>query len=405
VDEAAVTGARLGCDEARRRRDTAERRWRDESELVSRLLKWAEEKGPPEGLGGLEADLARLRGTDEPLVHPWVDGWAVAAAVSRWTGIPTGRLRQSERLHLRGLESRLADHVRGQSPALRVVCQALQAARLGLADARRPAGAFLLVGPPGVGKTETAKALAEDLFGGPRHLLRFDLAEFREEHKIALLIGSPPGYVGFGAGGTLTEAVRRRPYSIVLLEQIEDGHDSLLPLFAAALSDGQLTDSEGRPCDLRNTVFALTTRIGSEAIPSAPPPDLDDLDDLDDLVEALRPALEKRFGDSFVRLLTVAPFFPLSPEAGDQIVGRELERLRDALRRQHGVELHAAPAVLEHLRGRARAGSARDIEALLRHEIHPALTPFLLDRPDDAPPENLMLLLDASGAVALESKG
>ncbi len=239
-----------------------------------------------ERLAVLRGELARLQG-EVALVHPEVDRAAVAAVIARWTGIPVGRLVRDTARAARDLEERLRARVTGQDEALATIAAAIRTAGAGLADPRKPPGVFLMVGTSGVGKTETALALAEALHGGEASLTVVNMSEFKEEHKVSSLVGAPPGYVGFGEGGVLTEAVRRRPYGILLLDEVEKAHPSVQDVFYQVFDKGSLRDGEGRDVDFRNTTILLTANAGSDTL-AALGADPETMPEGEALVEAIR---------------------------------------------------------------------------------------------------------------------
>ena len=210
-------------------------------------------------------DLRALQG-ESPLMHVSVDSQTIAEVVAGWTGIPVGKMLADEIQTVLRLRSKLEERVIGQSHALEAIAQRIRTSRANLTDPRRPVGVFLLVGPSGVGKTETALALADTLYGGERNLITINMSEYQEAHTVSGLKGSPPGYVGYGEGGVLTEAVRRRPHSVVLLDEVEKAHPDVLELFFQVFDKGTLEDGEGREIDFKNTVILLTSNVGTERI-------------------------------------------------------------------------------------------------------------------------------------------
>ena len=318
-----------------------------------------------ERLGVVQANLREAH-TRTPMVHACVDGAAVAAVVSGWTGIPLGRMVVDELETVRGLEARLGARVLGQDHALACIARHIQIARAGLGDPGKPLGVFLLVGPSGVGKTETALALAETLYGGERNLITLNLSEFQEAHTVSGLKGSPPGYVGYGEGGVLTEAVRRRPYSVVLLDEAEKAHPDVLELFYQVFDKGWMEDAEGRGIDFRNTIVLLTSNLGSELVmravergvhadgeSRAPTPG--------DLEELMRGPLQKAFKPAFLGRLRVVPYYPVRDGVLKAIIALKLERIRERIAARHGASLTWDGALVDLL-----AERCTEVEKALR---------------------------------------
>jgi ATP-dependent Clp protease ATP-binding subunit ClpB len=255
-----------------------------------------------------------------------VDAEDIAEIVSRWTGIPVSKMMESERERLAHLEDELAQRVVGQEQAVKAVADAVRRSRAGLGDPNRPTGSFIFLGPTGVGKTETARALAEFLFDDERALIRLDMSEYMEKHSVARMIGAPPGYVGFEEGGQLTEAVRRRPYSVILFDEIEKAHPDVFNLLLQMLDDGRLTDSQGRVVDFRNTVIIMTSNIGSQYIVDAGGASWDRVE------ERVRDELRNHFRPEFLnRVDDIIVFRPLSRSDLVRIVDLQLERLEQLL--------------------------------------------------------------------------
>ncbi len=262
--------------------------------------------------GVLEGKLAALQG-ETPLIHRSVDREAVAAVIARWTGVPVGRLVRDSIRAAMSLEERLRERVVGQDRALAVIASAMRSSAAKMSDPRKPPGVFLMVGTSGVGKTETALALADQLFGGPAALTIINMSEFKEEHKVSSLVGSPPGYVGYGEGGVLTEAVRRRPFGLLLLDEVEKAHAGVQDVFYQVFDKGMLRDGEGRDIEFLNTTIILTSNAGSETLATLAA-DPETMPEGDALVEALQPELAKHFKPAFLGRVTIVPYLPLSSE-------------------------------------------------------------------------------------------
>src|SRR5712691_8245223 len=277
-------------------------------------------------LARYNAELAELQG-EAPLVQVCVDAQTIAEVVSGWTGIPVGKMVKDEIRTVLALAPLLEKRIIGQSHALEAISQRIRTARARLEDPRRPIGVFLLVGPSGVGKTETALALADAIYGGERNMVIINMSEYQEPHTVSGLKGSPPGYVGYGEGGILTEAVRRRPYSVVLLDEMEKAHPDVMELFYQVFDKGMLEDAEGREIDFKNTVIMMTSNVASNQImklcedpEKVPEPEV--------LVEAIRPALLKTFKPAFVARAIVVPYYPIDDDALVAIIELQLGRIK-----------------------------------------------------------------------------
>ena len=264
---------------------------------------------------------------EHPLIFPVVDGQAVAEIVENWTGIPAGRMRSDEIRTVLNLKQALEQRIIGQPHALEAVAQAVHTSRARLTDPRKPIGVFLMVGTSGTGKTETALALADLLYGGEQNLTTINMTEFKEEHKVSLLMGSPPGYIGYGEGGVLTEAVRRRPYSVLLLDEMEKAHPGVQDVFFQVFDKGTMKDGEGRDIDFKNTVIIMTSNAGTDLITKLFA-DPETAPDAAGLTETLRPELMKHFRPAFLGRVTLVPYFPLSDTVIRRIVDLQLERIR-----------------------------------------------------------------------------
>lgn len=319
--------------------------------------------------------LAELQ-ADAPLLPRVVDANVVAAVVAEWTGIPAGRIVQGEAAALSQLESRLAERVAGQEHALAEVARRVRSARAGLADPRRPYGVFLFVGPSGVGKTETALALAEALNGSERKLITINMSEYQEAHSVSGLKGAPAGYVGYGEGGALTEAVRRQPYSVLLLDEVEKAHADVLELFYQVFDRGYMADAEGREIDFRQTTIILTSNVGSALVMQAclnlagddrPQPDA--------LLDALRPSLYKAFKPAFLGRTTIVPFYPLGDDVLEVVIRGRLDALAVQVRERHGTGLTYSKSVVEWvlLRCREADAGARDAIRIVDGEVTSAI--------------------------------
>ncbi|EGZ4336981.1 type VI secretion system ATPase TssH [Salmonella enterica subsp. enterica serovar Texas] len=359
----------------------ADARWQQELELVHRLQEQrAAEPGERNEtmLQQSETALRRWQG-ENPVVFPEVSAAVVAAIVSDWTGIPAGRMMKDEASQILELPARLAQRVTGQMDALAQIGERIQTARAGLGDPRKPVGVFLLAGPSGVGKTETALALAEAIYGGEQNLITINMSEFQESHTVSTLKGAPPGYVGYGEGGVLTEAVRRHPWSVVLLDEIEKAHHDVHELFYQVFDKGAMEDGEGVHIDFKNTTLLLTTNAGAELISQlCEDPAL--MPDSAGLKDALMPELRKHFPAAFLGRVTVIPYLPLDETARGVIARLHLDRLMDRMAEQHGVSLVYGDELITHIVSRCpmHETGARLLIGYIEQHILPQLSRYWL---------------------------
>jgi type VI secretion system protein VasG len=310
-----------------------------------------------------------------------VDSQTIAEVVSGWTGIPVGRMMTDEIRTVLSLKQRMEERIVGQSHALEAIAQRIRTSRANLTDPRRPIGVFLLVGPSGVGKTETALTLAELLYGGEQNMTVINMSEFKEEHKVSLLMGSPPGYVGYGEGGVLTEAVRRRPYSVVLLDEVEKAHPDVLELFFQVFDKGMMEDGEGRVIDFKNTIIILTSNAGTDTImkltadPETAPSPVG-------LVKALKPELNKVFKPAFLGRLVIIPFYPVRDEALKQIVRLKLGKIQRRLQETHRISLTHDETLIEEVAKRCTEveSGARNVDNILTNTLLPEISRQILGR-------------------------
>ncbi len=337
-------------------------------------------------LQAAEAELKQLQG-ESPLVHFCVSPQAVAQTVSAWTGIPLGRMVADEIRAVLSLRERMQERIVGQDHALDAIAQRIRTARANLTDPRRPIGVFLLVGPSGVGKTETAVTLTELLYGGDQSMTVINMSEFKEEHKVSLLMGSPPGYVGYGEGGVLTEAVRRRPYGVVLLDEMEKAHPGVQDIFYQVFDKGTLRDGEGRDIDFKNTVILMTSNAGTDLIASLCA-DASTCPDADGLAEALHPELLKTFKPAFLGRVTLVPYFPLSDAVLQQIVRLQLARIEQRLAVNHRARFSYDPALIPEIARRCTEvqSGARNIDHILTRTLLPELSAEFLSRMAEGQP-------------------
>jgi type VI secretion system protein VasG len=333
-----------------------------------------------ETLTAASTKLRELQG-EEPLIYPVVDGVAVGEVVAGWTGIPMGRMQTNEIRTVLNLQETMEKRIVGQSHALEAVAQAIQTSRAGLTDPRKPIGVFLMVGTSGTGKTETALTLADLLYGGEQNMTVINMTEFKEEHKVSLLMGSPPGYVGYGEGGVLTEAVRRRPYSVILLDEMEKAHPGVQDIFFQVFDKGNMKDGEGRDIDFKNTVIIMTSNAATDLITRLCA-DPDTMPDAAGLAEALMPELMKTFKPAFLGRVTLVPYFPLSPDIIKKIVGLQLNRVRRRVQESYGAKFLWDELLIDTIAARCTETSsgARNVEKILSRTLLPELSAEVLSR-------------------------
>ncbi|MBX3366332.1 MAG: type VI secretion system ATPase TssH [Phycisphaeraceae bacterium] len=327
-----------------------------------------------EQLKTLQAELAALQG-DSPLIMASVDAQAVASVVADWTGIPVGRMVKNEIESVLNLADTLGKRVIGQSHGLEAIAKRIQTSRAKLDNPNKPIGVFMLAGPSGVGKTETALTLAETLYGGEHNLITINMSEFQEAHTVSTLKGAPPGYVGYGEGGVLTEAVRRKPYSVVLLDEVEKAHSDVHEIFFQVFDKGFMEDGEGRLIDFKNTVIILTTNAGTDLIMNmCKDPEL--MPDVDSLAKALREPLLKVFPPALLGRITVIPYVPLSDEMIRSIIRLQLGRIVKRVAANHKVSMEIDDAAIELIRSRCteHESGGRMIDAILTGTLLPALS-------------------------------
>jgi type VI secretion system protein VasG len=348
------------------------------------------------------AALAAVQG-EAPLLSAEVDGPAVGRVVAAWTGVPIGKMRSDQVQSMLDLEGKLGQRVRGQPEALRAVAEVLRISHAGIRNPSAPLGVLLFVGSSGVGKTETAIALADLLYGGERFMTTLNMSEFQEKHTVSRLVGSPPGYVGYGEGGLLTEAVRQRPYSVVLLDECEKADLEVMNLFYQVFDKGSLTDGEGREIDFKNTLVILTSNLATDTIMSLHQEGLPL--GAEAVAKAIRPQLSKHFKPALLARMTVVPFLPLPPAVLREIVELKLASLARRLAESHRVKATFSPDLVEHLVQRCTDPDtgARNVDHVLRASLLPALSRAILERLTGGglPPE-LAIGLDPLGEFKLD---
>src|SRR5271163_871181 len=328
----------------------------------------------------LNTELDTLQG-DSPLMRVCVDTQIVGEVISAWTGIPVGKMQQDEINTVLHLKDLMAVRVIGQNHALEAIAQRISTNRAGMDDPVKPVGVFMLVGPSGVGKTETALALADFLYGGERNLITINMSEFQEAHTVSSLKGAPPGYVGYGEGGVLTEAVRRRPYSVVLLDECEKAHPDVLELFYQVFDKGNMEDGEGREIDFKNTIIILTSNACTDLLMKLTA-DPETTPSADGLAKALKPELNKIFKPAFMGRLVTVPYFPLRDEAMRNIVALKLAKIQRRIRENHKIELTYDPSVIAEVAKRCTEveSGARNVDNILTNTMLPDVSRYLLTR-------------------------
>ncbi|MDP5208193.1 type VI secretion system ATPase TssH [Microbulbifer sp. 2205BS26-8] len=331
-------------------------------------------------LKSLSADLLEVQG-NTPLIQPAVDEQAIAAVVANWTGIPLGKMVSDEIIAVKTLAERLNKRIIGQPHAIEAIAQAIRTARAGLTDPRKPVGVFMFCGTSGVGKTETALALADELFGGEQNITTINMAEFKEEHKVSMLLGSPPGYVGYGEGGVLTEAARRKPYSVILLDEIEKAHPGVQDIFYNLFDKGSIKDGEGRDIDFKNTVIIMTSNAGEEAIRAIfnqveerPEPEV--------LLDNIRSHLLQKFKPAFLGRSNVIAYYPLDDEDLMTICKLHMCKIEKRIGEHYGASFSFDENALINIVARCHETDtgARNIEVILNRTILPELASVCLDK-------------------------
>ncbi len=367
--------------------------WEKEKGLVEQIRKLQETLEAPEKpesetavnvsevkaeLAKLEAELAALQG-ERGMMQVSVDAQIIGEVVSAWTGIPLGKMVRNEIETVLTLDEHLKKRVIGQDHGLAAIAQRILTSRANMDDPVKPVGVFLLVGPSGVGKTETAIALADVLYGGERNMITINMSEFQEAHTVSTLKGSPPGYVGYGEGGVLTEAVRRRPYSVVLLDEVEKAHPDVLELFFQVFDKGRMEDGEGREIDFRNTIILLTSNAATDTFMKLCA-DPETMPDSQGILLALKPELNKIFKPAFLGRLMIVPYFPIRDEAMKMIIRLKLGKIQKRLFETHKVSLVYDDVLLNEIAGRCTEveSGARNVDNILSNTMLPDLSRQIL---------------------------
>lgn len=334
-----------------------------------------------------------------PLVHFEVGPDEVSHVISDWTGIPMGKMLQDEAETTLKLKESLTQSIKGQEYAIDALSEGIQTAKAGLGNPDAPTGVFLLVGPSGVGKTETARAIADQMFGGERFMTTINMSEFQEKHTVSRLIGSPPGYVGYGEGGMLTEAVRQRPYSVVLLDEVEKADPEVLNLFYQVFDKGTLNDGEGRTIDFKNTLIVMTSNLATHEIESLVHQSKDI--DANIIAEAIRPTLNQHFKPALLARMSVLPFVPLSDEAMTEIIHHKLNKVSQRLQSHHKLSLSYEDSLVEFVLGNCRLAEtgARNIDAVINRQLLPQLSTQLLVHDKDDSHTQITVSVDEQGTL------
>ncbi|MCB2181944.1 MAG: type VI secretion system ATPase TssH [Desulfobulbaceae bacterium] len=371
-----------------------EAKWKAEMEVADKIVAarqeildlHAENPAAPEladkrdELQGLEKELNEVQG-EEPLVQISVDSATISDVISGWTGIPTGRMLTDEITTVMNLDKLLGQRVIGQDHGLSAMAQTIQTAHAGIEDPSKPTGVFMLVGPSGVGKTETALALADLLYGGEENIITINMSEYQEAHTVSSLKGSPPGYVGYGEGGVLTEAVRRRPYSVVLLDEVEKAHNDVMELFYQVFDKGMLEDGEGRRIDFKNTLIILTSNLGTDTIMKVCA-DEETKPEPDALADTLRPELQDHFKPAFLGRLKVIPYYPITDDNLRLITRLKLNGVAKRMLENRNTIFTCGDDVVEAIASRCTEvdSGARNIDHILSHTLLPQMSRELLSR-------------------------
>ena len=408
--------------------ETVRARWDKEKEAVERVLELRKRiSGDGSGNGGdggengaredglapdpaaLKADMTkaldemrRIQG-QEPLLPLEVDSRVVAGIVSNWTGIPVGKMQSGDAAQVLAFRERMGERIKGQDHALAAIDKGIRAARSGIQDPKIPIGVFLFVGPSGVGKTEAALTVADLMFGGERYMTTINMSEFQEKHTVSRLIGSPPGYVGYGEGGVLTEAVRQRPYSVVLLDEVEKADPEVLNIFYQVFDKGMLADGEGRVIDFKNTVIFLTSNLATDVIttmcsgPVTPEPE--------EVVKAIRPILSAHFKPALLARMEIVPFHILPPDILKEIVVLKLKKVGNRLEDSHKMKFQYGDDVVNLIANRCTEveTGARNIDHIIRQTLLPMLSTSLLEKMSEGPlPDTVRVAIDDSEQFSLE---
>jgi type VI secretion system protein VasG len=383
--------------------------WEQEADLVKRIRAMraaleagektvkaegdaAEQPASLDALHALEEELTKIQG-ENPLIHVCVDERIVGEVISAWTGIPLGKMVKDEIASVLDLDGHLKKRVIGQDHALAAIAQRIVTSRARLDDPGKPVGVFMLVGPSGVGKTETALALSDLLYGGERNVITINMSEFQEAHTVSTLKGSPPGYVGYGEGGVLTEAVRRRPYSVVLLDEIEKAHPDIFELFYQVFDKGNMEDGEGRSIDFKNCIIILTSNAATDTLMKLTA-DPETMPDSEGLAAAIKPELNKIFKPAFLGRMMVVPYFPVRDEALKKIIRLKVRKIQRRLQENHKIAMELDEAVIDEVAKRCTEveSGARNVDNILTNTMLPEISRQLLTRmAEESPMEHVQV--------------
>ena len=415
IDAERFENIKSDLDNHRKELEKIKDKWLKEKEVAHSIINFRRSMNEPTAEGdsvNFEAqienatkELATIQG-GAPLVPIEVDPDVVCQVVSDWTGIPLGRVMRDDARNILSLEENLKQRIKGQDEALSIITEGVKSAKAGIKDPMQPMGVFLLAGPSGVGKTETGLAIAELLFGGENFMVTINMSEFQEKHTVSRLIGSPPGYVGYGEGGVLTEAVRQRPYSVVLIDEVEKGHIEVMSLFYQVFDKGHLADGEGRVIDFRNTVLFLTSNLATDIITEmcagdAPPP-------LETVTEAIRPVLSNHFKPALLARMTVIPYKTLPTDILKDIVSLKIDKLVKRLADTHKMKLTYSEAVVKQIADRCTEveTGARNIDYIMTGTIMPRMSHEILTRMGEAEmPAQVHLDLASDGSFDISFNG
>ncbi|WP_089139030.1 type VI secretion system ATPase TssH [Vibrio rumoiensis] len=369
-------------------KEELETKWKTQQELVNDILSLRSQFIANEEVGLLDGESLNLKlelqdkyqqleliEHDERLIHPHVTAQQIAEVVADWTGVPVNQMNTDELYKITNLVEILGETIKGQDAAIKQIHKHLLTARADLRRAGRPKGAFLLVGPSGVGKTETVVQLAEQLYGGKQFLTTINMSEYQEKHTVSRLIGSPPGYVGYGEGGVLTESIRKMPYSVVLLDEVEKAHPEVLNIFYQAFDKGELADGEGRLIDCQNVVFFLTSNLGYQTI-------VDNADNAEELDEQLYPELAAFFKPALLARMETIPYLPLSRDVLSEIIKGKLSRLEHLFKKRYGASVYIESDLIDEILNRANRSEngARMLEAIIDGQLLPPISLALLNK-------------------------
>ena len=388
-----ITERKASRDAAEAILTTLKAQWETERDLIVKIrdlrekLETMASEEKSEGAVELRAELAQANSElktaqgESPLMQPVVTSQTIAEVISGWTGIPVGKMVSDEIQSILNLADTMKQRVIGQDYALGAIAERIRTSRAGLTDPKRPIGVFILVGTSGVGKTETALALADTLYGGERNLVSINMSEYQEAHTVSSLKGSPPGYVGYGEGGVLTEAVRRKPYSVVLLDEVEKAHPDVMELFYQVFDKGVLEDGEGREIDFKNTVILLTSNVATDTIMKLCA-DPDTKPEPDGLIDAIRPELVKAFKPALLGRMTVVPYYPISDDILRMIIKLQLSKIAQRIQENHKAEFMYDDTVIDAVAKRCTDvdSGARNVHNILNGTLLPAMSGEFLSR-------------------------